>query len=554
LVSQKGTPAAGVELRLYQIGFGGKDSKLADTKSDNKGCFVFSFALPPSETLNLQVRAVDAKEHETAISATRYGATAAQTWNLVVPAALVPLASEFDRLAADLTKTIGGVEKLSSAEEGTTRRDLTFLNRTTGWDARLLAVAANSVALARATNLSQAAVYALVRVGLPSDPSQLARLPASVITQALTKANEAGIVNLTPADVTRAATVFNAFAGKARLTLTVPGTTSTVGDLLAQSELNADQQTKFAEAFFDPTGTSSLWDRIASLDLSDQQLSALKAQGKLAFLTLNNALLMQKLQKDFGSVADLTRMPEKDLHTAEAWKSYITALAPNGDSKALDNLIPPAYAGDSTTDRLNAYAGDLARRVRIALPTQVVTRLVSTGGIALPSKNASAVATLLGNASALGYELGRTPLNNFLTRNQEALQRGIDATAFADATTQLKTLHRLFQITPTNESLAAVVKLGFRSASDFATLERTDFLARFGSAFPSKTEAELVFRKAQQVHATVLNLHLAARQIDSGPALLGASPNANAREAAKAALVAQFPSLASVLPPKPATR
>src|SRR5207302_9474419 len=114
-----------------------------------------------------------------------------------------------------------------------------------------------------------------------------------------------------------------------------------------------------------------------------------------------------------------------------------------------------------------------------SFPTRVVVRMVERQDI--PRGNsANTVASLLRAAEPLGYALGRTPVNAFLTGNSHALPA-----LSADEAQALKRLHRLFQVTPSSESLQAAVKLGFNSARDIAAYDRGEFIDQFGAAFPA---------------------------------------------------------------------
>src|SRR5262249_21370738 len=136
-----GSPAAGVRVRVYQIGFGGKDTLLHEGLADARGDFAFNYQVPQDADPNIQLRAVTVGNDEIVASATRYRAATSETFDVVVPKSVTPLASEYERIAADLG-AIGGPSVLSQALESPTRQDLTLLNETTGWDARLLALAA----------------------------------------------------------------------------------------------------------------------------------------------------------------------------------------------------------------------------------------------------------------------------------------------------------------------------------------------------------------------------------------------------------------------------
>src|SRR5262249_55514959 len=150
----------------------------------------------------------------------------------------------------------------------------------------------------------------------------------------------------------------------------------------------------------------------------------------------------------------------------------------------------PAYAGEKISDRLEAYAADLARKVRLSFPTQVVGRMIEKGDLRISDRRddvkAKNVVTFVKNAVKLGFELGRTPLNAFIQQHEGNIFEGIQpASSLDDAkkeTTQsIKTVQRLYQITPSDESLKVLVDQGFKSANDVVAFPYDVFLERFGT-------------------------------------------------------------------------
>ena len=541
-----GLPATGLSIRIYSLGFGGADTLLGVGQTDSQGNYSLPYN-PGGASVNLELRAVDAQGNEIALSQAIYNAAAKVTLNLVAPASLQPLAPEFQRLATDMSTSIGGIVNLQQAREQADRQDLRLLNQTTGWDARLLALASTAASLTQTTGLGQDVLYALLRAGLPSDPNKLSLLSSDTVQKALTKANQSGIVGFTDQQVAANVTAFQNFAAKARLNLTAIGAHSTFADFLGNSGLNSDQQSAFANLFFSQSSSADgLWQKAATLNIPAATLSNLKLQGKLAYLTFNNAAVVQKLQTDLGSLDNLSQLPEKDLHTDAAWQTYLTAIAGAGNTQALDTLIPPAYQGSATADRLQAYSADLARKVRLSFPTQVAARMVEAAELSVGASNTADMTAVLKNAAQLGFRLGRTPLNSFIQKNQTALFQGVPASGVTAAMQSLKTLHRLYQITPSSESLQAATKTGFTSAHDAASFSHRDFLRHFGNQFPSLDEAALFHRKAQQVSSVTFNLLAAAQSIDTAPAIQSISPAPAVRQSAKAALVEQFPDMQSL--------
>ena len=550
-----GLPANALTVRLYSIGFGGAATKLVEAKTDAHG--VYSLAYPqPAANANVEVRVVNSQGQETTISSTVYSAGPQTVLNLVAPASVQPLPAEFDRLSADVQATIGGagIQNLANAQENDTQQDLTLLNLSTGWDARLLALAATAAKQASVTGLGSDVLYGLYRTGVPTDPQLFARVPASTIGAALTQASQSGIMNLTAQQITAAQTAFTTFAAKTNLAIKVPGAPSTLGDLLGSIVTDGGQQSTFIGVFLDSTKSESdLWTNVQSAGVPADKIPALQLQGKLAFLTLNNASLTQKVQQTLSARAatpgmllnpaaatDPAALADADFHLDATWIDAVNSLA-GSDAQKLQSLIPASYGGATPADQLAAYAADMARKVRVSFPTRVIARRAATGTLGLDAAISPKVGTFLKAADAAGYRLGQTPLNLFLKKLPSSV-----AAADADTVAAVKSLHRLFQITPSDESLQAAVKLGFSSSRDIAKYTQEDFLGRYGSAFPSIQEAQLVYSKAQQISAVTLNAFALAKQLDLTPQIHAFSGTPADRQNAKSVITQQFPAMAGL--------
>jgi peptidoglycan hydrolase-like protein with peptidoglycan-binding domain len=553
IAMEYGLAANAVTVRVYSIGYGGAATKLAEAKTDANGVYSLAYT-PPAAGSNLEVRAVNAQGQETTISSTIFNAAARTVLNLVAPASVQPLTAEFARLSADVQTAIGGagIANLGNAQESATQQDLTLLNSSTGWDARLLALAATAANQSATTGVGSDVLYALYRTGMPSDPQLLALIPAATIATALNKATQAGIVSFTAQQITAAQTAFTTFATKTNLAIKVPGAPSSLGDLLSPVVTNATQQASFIQTFLDPTkADADLWTSAASAGIPAAQVASLQLQGKLAFLTLNNASLVQKVQQVLApatagtnvpatSTVDLAALADADFHLDATWINAVNSIA-GTDTQKLQSLIPANYGGATPSDQLAAYAADMARKVRVSFPTRVIARMATTGTLGLDATTSPKVGAFLKAADNAGYQLGSTPLNAFLKKLPASV-------AAPDAATvaSVKTLHRLYQITPSNESLQSAVKLNFSSARDIVAYKPDDFVGRFGSSFPSVAEAQLVYNKAQQIAAVTLNAFATAKQLDVQPEIFAFSGSSSARQTAKTAIAQQFPSMAGL--------
>ncbi len=534
LTMDYGAPGSAVVVRLYGIAFGGTATQLAQASSDANGVYALTYAAAVS---GLEVRAVDPQNNEVTLSSVVYNPPKALTLNLVVPASVKPLAPEYQRLSADMQTAIGGIQNLATAQETPARQDLTLLNQTTGWDARLLALAANAAQQATATGLGPDVLYALFRAGLPTDTPSLASIQPATVAAVLTKASQAGIVSLTAQQVTAAQASFTTFAATTNLALKVSGAPSSFSALLGSVVKDPQQQTAFAQVFFNPTvADQDLWTQAAAAGIPATTISALQLQGQLSYLTYNNANLVQTLQTRLGSSTDPAALADADFHLDTTWTNAINSLAANTPG-GVQALIPTTYGGNA----LEAYAADMARKVRVSFPTRVVARMAATGTLGLDANTGPAVGAFLQKADSAGYQLGRTPLNTFLRTCRQGPRRRTPRQPPRSRRSTASTRSPR----ATNPSRRRPSSASARRATSSPTRRRTSSPSS-GPSFPSVQEATLVYQKSQQVSAVTLNLFAAAKQLDTQPALFALSASAAARQQAKAAFAQQFPSMAGL--------
>ena len=139
------------------------------------------------------------------------------------------------------------------------------------------------------------------------------------------------------------------------------------------------------------------------------------------------------------------------------------------------------------------------------------------------------VATVLDRAAdpALGFRLGHAPLNAFLRDHGEVLFAGISAEQRASATTHIKTLQRLYQITPSDAAMKVLLDHGFKRASDVTAVPYKKFSQRYGGLFEDDDQMRRTYAKAQQGNAIVYAFFGAAKQLAVAPPAHGLSPSAD---------------------------
>ncbi|HET9710306.1 MAG TPA: hypothetical protein VFP64_00435, partial [Pyrinomonadaceae bacterium] len=518
VVFDNGAPAEGLRLRLYRLGFGGAEgeSRLTETTAREHGVYSLSYTVD-GQTANLEVRAVDPAGKEVALSKIIKNAGDREVLNLVAPVESLPMTAEFVRLASDLQPHVGDLGRLRTARETTNQQDLTILHEATGWDARLIATAAMATKLSvdEETGLPQDALYGLLRVGLPSDKLQLARVTTEAFDQALNKARVAGIVDLNNEQVSLAKQSFETFSVNTRLAVQAPGSQATYGQLLNQLNLGEAQQQTFAKLYLNHRGDAkSLWKEATDAGL-EAVVPRLQRQGKLAFLTTNNPNLMATLENDLGD-AGPEQLVNLGLYKKENWLARI-------------DVVPSAFA--HTDNPKESYAEDMARRVRISYSTEVTFNMIETGELKIEGGNAN-LSAFLKNAIGKGFKLGQTPIDAFIKANPDVFE-GIEAAVRGTTTEMLKSLQRVYQITPGNDAMKALLNAGLLSAQDVLAYPLDLFLERFGDLFPSEEQAKLVYRKAEQVSNITYSLFSLAKELDSSPPILAMSASPDARRDAK---------------------
>lgn len=526
-----GLPAVGLKLRLYRIGLGGvkEATQLDEATSREEGLYSFSYS-PGHTAVNLEVRAVDANNTETSLSEPVWGAAEREVLNLVAPSSLQPLKPEYERLTSDLLPHIASLDRLAQVEEHGDRSDLTVLHQVTKWDARVIAMAATATKLSAAdeTGLGSDVLYGLLRVGLPSDKHELAHVSSEALGHALNKVHEAGILHLDDNKKAQVMEAFNTFSLKTRLAAQAPGSIATYGDFLKTLNMDEAAQTTFAKVFTEHRGDpASLWPKVGEAGLGPM-VPLLQRQGKLAFLTTNNPGLTAKVQADLGN-GDLKDLVAKQYYKKEKWLEVIDA-----------DQVPPVFGSGSQAKK--PYADELARKVRISYSTEVAWDMIKTGELTIEGQGSAAtVGLFLQNAIAKGFKLGESKIADFVKANPD-VWTGIPADAQTTTRSAVESLQRVYQITPSNEAMKALLDAGFISAQDVLAYPLDVFIERFSSATFPPEQARLVYRKAELVGNVTMSLSVLGQELVRAPAL----PVMSGSEQERTDLLKKFPTLESL--------
>jgi hypothetical protein len=549
-----GAPGAGLTLRLQARGFGGDKQFLGDPlQADENGFFKFSAV--PKPGVSYEIIAVGKDGEEIVLGAPfAHSAEAPTEIALVAPAELKPPASEFERLNASISAIRGAALDLAMAKEDTARPgsgDLGMLAADTGWDIRLMALAAGAKQNAATSKLPFKASYALARMGLPTDPASLAFASAATIRTGLEQGRAAGIADIDDDEIANILERHQQLAREQLDQLHLSPTGDSVGDFIAMAATSAQDAERFREALFAyisrGDGDKTLWQLAAEKQVGAASIERLRWEAPLARLTGVNAALMAPLIDSLDPGQALSQLvTTQGLTTQQAWTERLRAIA-GGQQDALERLLPPTRAEDASVDtRLEAYAAMLAAQVRHTFPTEVLLHRIGAmdpGKLGLSAPERQTMLTAL--TADPQMRIGARGIS------------GIAATLAPKPRAVVERLHRLYQLTPDDATFDLVWdEPAFASAFDIAGIARTDWLDYFRRHMPGRFPAlqkrlESVHDKSVQISETLQNFYSSVSSTIARPAT-GVLRDAAPGGAATASLQQRFPTLAAMAGELPA--
>jgi peptidoglycan hydrolase-like protein with peptidoglycan-binding domain len=564
ILLDRGTPAENLKIRLYTQGIGGTQTLLQETTTNNLGIYTFTY----DPITSIELKAVNNQNEEISLCNPILNPSKREVLNLVVPSAKIQSAEpEYQRITSDLSTKLDGIllrDVTETVTPTTSRRDITLLNQATGWDARSIAIAATSAKLSNESNIPEKAIYGLLRVGFPADIQQLALANPQEVDLVLAKAEAAGIIALSDGDKAQVKAAIQVQAIEAQRSYRSAGALSPLGEFVSATQTlvqldAADDAEKpktklFEKALLEHQGSAeSFWNKLKDDGIADDnQINGLKLQGKLAYLTMNNAGLTTVLHQELGSVDNLAQLVNLGFYQEDTWDSKLRTVS-GGNDDTLKTLIPPGFGDESVavSDQLRSYSQHMAQVVRITYPTQVLRHMLDTeDGLRLTENHDTLKAPVQNFLQAAlqidaNFQLGNQNLDAFIAGNQARLFANPNDEEATNTVKAVKSLQRLYQITPSHTALKAVSRLGFTSAHDITAFPFSEFMEKYGKEFRSREEAVMVYNKAQQVSSVTFKFFTSAKQLASQPTVSGiAAPQS--LSTTKGALLKQFPSLESL--------
>lgn len=521
VASRSSAAVGGLKVTVIDKSVAG-ETLLAGAETDADGAYSVGFSDAPlrcagKDRPDVQTR-VYSGDRLVGVSEVRYDAGAEERIDVLLPAeAAGALASEHETLTADLARHHSG--PLAALEENEERRDLTYLAGKTGWDARAMALASLADQFgACAGQIEPALFYALFRAGIPANEAALYRTPPATVEAVW---RQALAQNVIPAELgprlEAAREQFERIATERLLDGPPPVGVSPLKALLAPT-LDSKQQRAFSELQSkhreDP---AKLWSS-AKAAFGDSAVDRLRIDGKLAYLTLNNAPLIASLHEAVGAagVTDTAQLVAAGFHRPQQWRSVIGA-----------DSVPHEIPGANAIEKQDRYAELLAAQLRLSHPTAVLAQMVKDGETPVAGARLRNRVHAFLSANQGRFEIGMQPIGQFVA--------GSAAAADAEVVREIARIQRVHQITPDDRAMNGLLREGLDSAAAAMRYDREEFVRVYGDAAGGAEAARAVHDKAQQVHMAVLNIaatYLTARSAGAslGP-LLQAAPSTAAAAA-----------------------
>lgn len=475
VTDERGVAVPGVRVEVMDLGLK-VETALGEAVTDARGRYRVAYdpaVLQDKALADIVVRVSDPEAEQGAVlgrSPVRYRAGARETMDLTIRSEDVPKATEYERLLDAVAPHLGDSELGDLSPEG-----VEHVANKSGWDARSVAMAARAVAVSRQTEIPPAHYYALFRAGAAGDEESAGRLSTRTLEKTLRASVEAGLIP--GEDSIEESVERHRELGVATLSgWRSEGSVSSLGEMLDLT-LGGQDRERFLRVYQEHGDSpEALWESLAQEGFTEDEVARLQTHAKLGSMTLQNRTVVARLleSSELQEPADLVRM---GLYDSRAWLELIGDDVPEG-------LTP------------EAYAEGLAAQVSLSYPSTVTSELVRRDEIPLGSP-----------------EL-RTEVADFIASGDAETTIGVDPIKTWDGYDQLsaegrnavRTVERLYQMSPSNGSMLTLAREGLHSAYQVTGYSEEGFLTAFGGEFPSEAEARMIYKKAQEIHASTLNV------------------------------------------------
>jgi hypothetical protein len=496
----RGAPLSGyvAELFIVTIGSGTSAGRAITGKNGEYNIYYKVAGNKPDP--DIEVRVYEKRGRKViGTSAVHFNASPNETLDIIVSGDKIKKDTEFGMVLNEIKPHLGRL-KLSELKEDENNQNITYLSNKTGWDARIVAMLVSSAKLGNHLKIESSHLYALLRAGVPGTEEAIKTVSSGVAEAAIKEAVEKNIIPST-VNISETLRTLESLSVNYILNEKPPSSISSMSESLDIRGLDKEQKTIFAKIQKQfGNDSAKLWSSLSERGFDDNTIASLKLDGKLGYLTSQNVPLIRKVYEKFNIKTDAD-LVTNGLYKSSEWKKLIGDVLPQG----------------ATAEE---YARHLAFQVKIGYPTAVVGEMIKREEI------------------RFGDNAPIEELNQFFISNHTKKMIGSDPVKSWDGFNQLSTpakvsakiMERIYQMSPSDESMIALSKSGLYSAYQIAAYTKNEFLQTHGESFPGRDEAEMVYNKAIDINNASVGIatgYITARTMPDVYAITGKSENAH---------------------------
>jgi hypothetical protein len=444
-------PVAGVIVRVFDKEMR-TEEQLGETTSDNNGHYHINYSSAQirrsgKSNADLIVRALNRDGKVLATSPLIFKAAPEQTIDLTLDGAVQPTPSEYERLLNDVTPAMQGTPLAELKQD-----DISFLSGETRNDALHIAYLVIAARRSAKFNVPAAAFYGLFRQDLPTRAGALLLQKPDSLRQALQASIQQNII---PASISvQIDTISKTLAQPTHLSQLDQEDQIPVLKILGTTTLPPEKQARFLNSFVQHDGTiEDFWQTIRQDTQFDaEQIKELQLTLQLGLLTQNHAPLLRELQKhkplrSIASLRDLAGMEQSD------WMSLV---------QSKDVGVPDEVPGQTAEEKSRNYVQGIMQLMETAFPSATVAANLARAN----RPEHRDVIQFFNNSS--DFDLETDHIDSYLAdHGARAFNRVGDKDGLVN---QLKSMQRVFNITPRYEEMQTLLDDNLDSAYAIATL------------------------------------------------------------------------------------
>lgn len=427
---------------------------------------------------------------------TKYNAGKREELHLRVPKFAYKKAAEFDLLDKAIRKFLPQGIAIKDIKESKEEQGIRYLAKKTRWDARLVAmqILAYKYSGEARAKLPENFFYALLRAEGASDRESIYRIHVDQAMAQYQKAITENIITADAGSFNRLKKAFKQESVRYILKSKQWNSCSTVQDMLSLSLNNAADKRKFVELYYQgEQEPEKKWEAITAA-FGETRTAALQLDGRLGFLTFNNAPLIARLKREEAVSRDPVELIHNGYYQSQKWEALIS-----------EDEVPPFFTGEDRSAKRTQYIHWISRQLQRSYPTQVIAERIKSAEFDLATNHEvrdEVYQALYHNRN--GFQLGKYPINTHLEDLETA---GVVLQDNAKAA--LKKLHRAYQLSPSDEAMAVLLQRDLASAFKIIRYSKKQFVHQFKEDFGgNESTVASIYDKATMDASTIANVTL----------------------------------------------